>query len=374
MILAVPQEHASGERRVAVVPESVKKLVKAGIDVVVQAGAGDAAAFHDDAYTAAGARIEPDVARLFADADFIVKVQPPIDNAAAGLHEATAMKSGAILLTTLAPLVNLDAVRALTAAGVTTFSTDLIPRITRAQKMDTLSSMSTIAGYKAVLLAANATGKLFPMMMTAAGTLRPAGLQAIATARRLGAVVEAFDVRPAAAEQIESLGATSLKVDAATEDAETKGGYAREMSDAFKQKQEQLTHDRCNANDVVITTALIFGKTAPTLITEAMVRSMRPGSVIVDLAAEMGGNCALTEPGATVVKHGVTIIGERNLPATMPFHASQMYSRNITAFVLEFTKDGAFNVDMEDEIIAGAMVTRDGKVVNDLTRNAMETK
>ena len=383
MKLAVPKEVVPGEARVALIPESIKKLTKAGVEVAVQAGAGEGAGVHDPEYEAVGARVESDVAALWRDADMVLKVQPPIQSGAAVGHEAAAMKSGAILLTTLQPLSNLDAVRKLADAGVTAFSTDLMPRITRAQKMDTLSSMSTIAGYKAVLLAANASGKFFPLLMTAAGTLRPshvfvigagvAGLQAIATAKRLGAVVEAFDVRPAAAEQIESLGATSLSVDAVTEDAETAGGYAKEMSDAYKQKQVELTHARCKANDVVITTALIFGKKAPILITEAMVKDMRLGSVIVDLAAEMGGNCELTEPGKTVVKHGVTIIGETNLPATMPVHASQMYSRNLTSFVLEFTKDGAFNLDMEDEIIKGAMVTHGGEVVHELTKKALGT-
>ena len=384
MKLAVAKETVPDERRVAIVPESVKKLIKAGLSVAVQSGAGAGAAVGDEEYESAGATIETDVEALLADADIVFKVQPPGEHPQLGKHEADMMKRGAVLVGALQALTNLDSITKLANAGVTSFATEFLPRITRAQKMDTLSSMSTITGYKAVLLAANAMGKFFPMLMTAAGTMKPvhcfvvgagvAGLQAIATAKRLGAVVEAFDVRPAAAEQIQSLGATALKVEAPAEDAETTAGYAKEMSTEFKEKQKQLTHDRCKANDVVITTALIFGKKAPVLITEDMVKDMRRGSVIVDLAAEMGGNCELTEPGKTVVKHGVTLIGELNLPATMPVHASQMYSRNLTAFVLEFTKDGAFALDMEDEIIQGALVTHEGKVVHELTAKAMENK
>lgn len=384
MKLAVPKETVPDERRVAIVPESVKKLIKAGLSVAVQSGAGAGAAVGDEEYESAGATIESDVEALLADADIVFKVQPPGEHPRLGKHEADMMKRGAVLVGALQALTNLDAITKLAEAGVTSFATEFLPRITRAQKMDTLSSMSTITGYKAVLLAANAMGKFFPMLMTAAGTMKPvhcfvvgagvAGLQAIATAKRLGAVVEAFDVRPAAAEQIQSLGATALKVEAPSEDAETKAGYAKEMSKEFKEKQKQLTHDRCKANDVVITTALIFGKKAPVLITADMVKDMRHGSVIVDLAAEMGGNCELTQPGKTVVKHGVTLIGELNLPATMPVHASQMYSRNLTSFVLEFTKDGTFAIDMEDEIIQGALVTHEGKVVHELTAKAMENK
>lgn len=381
MKVAVPKEVLPGENRVALVPESVAKLIKAGASVVVQAGAGVSAGVSDTQYTAAGATIEADAKKLFSEADIVLKAQPPMQSADLGGHEASAMKPGAIFLASLAPLANLDAVRKLAEAGVTAFATEFIPRITRAQKMDTLSAMSTVAGYKAVLLAATRIGKFFPLLMTAAGTVKPAhvfvigagvaGLQAISTARRLGAVVEAFDVRPAAKEQILSLGAKALEVPADTSDAETKGGYAKEMSREFQDKQKQLTHERCKANDVVITTALIFGKRAPTLITEAMVKDMKLGSVIVDLAAEQGGNCELTEPGRTVVKHGVTIIGELNLPATMPVHASEMYSRNMAAFVLEFLKDGAFQMKMDDEIIKGAMITHGGQVVNEVVKKAM---
>lgn len=383
MRLCVPKEVTAGERRVAIVPETVKKLIKAGLEVCVEAGAGTGAGVLDEAYTAAGAKVETDVGAMLRSADIVLKVGPPVENSSVGGHEVSVMKEGAIFLASMAPLSNLDTVSKLAEAKVSAFATEFIPRITRAQKMDTLSSMSTISGYKAVLLAANAMGKFFPMLMTAAGTMRPtkvfiigagvAGLQAIATAKRLGAVVEAFDVRPAAREQIESLGAKSLQVESVQQDAETSGGYAKEMSDEFKKKQEQLTSDRCAENDVVITTALIFGKTkAPTLITEDMVKRMRPGSVIVDLAAEQEGNCELTEPGKTIEKHGVTIIGELNLPSTMPVHASEMYARNLATFVLEFTKEGTFTLDLEDEIITGALITHDGKVVNEMTSKALE--
>jgi NAD(P) transhydrogenase subunit alpha len=382
MKIAVPREIAPGEARVGLVPESAVKLKKVGADVVVEKDAGLSAGFRDAEYVAAGASIAPDPRKVYEGADLILKVQPPMNHPSAGVHEASLMRAGAILLGALQPLASLDAMRRLADAKVTAFATEFIPRITRAQKMDTLSSMATIAGYKAVLLAAASLNKFFPLLMTAAGTIKPtnvfvigagvAGLQAIATAKRLGAVVEAFDVRPAAKEQILSLGAKVVEVPVDTADAETKGGYAKEMSKEFQDKQNAVTHERCKVNDVVITTAQIFGKRAPVLITEAMVKDMRPGACIVDLAAEQGGNCELTESGRTVVKHHVTIIGETNLPGTMPLHASQMFSRNLAAFVLEFTKEGKFGMNLEDEIIKGAMITHDGKIVNELVRAAAE--
>ncbi len=382
MKIAVPREIAPQEARVGLVPESVTKLKKAGAAVVVEKDAGLAAGFTDAEYAAAGATLEADVRKVYDGADLVLKVQPPMDHPIAGAHEVALMKPGAMLLGAIQPLASLDATRRLAAAKITAFATEFIPRITRAQKMDTLSSMATIAGYKAVLLAAAGLNKFFPLLMTAAGTIKPtnvfiigagvAGLQAIATAKRLGAVVEAFDVRPAAKEQILSLGAKVVEVPMDAADAETKGGYAKEMSKEFQDKQNAVTHERCKVNDVVITTAQIFGKRAPVLITEAMVRDMRPGACIVDLAAEQGGNCELTEPGRTVVKHHVTIIGQTNLPGTMPLHASQMFSRNLAAFVLEFTKDGKFNLNLEDEIIKGAMITHDGRIVNDMVRAAAE--
>lgn len=380
MRLAVPMEIAPGERRVAIAPESVKKLTKAGVQVVVQTGAGLAANFPDAEFTAAGATLEGDARKLFAEADFMFKVQPPLPNGPLGQHEAELLRSGAMLLTTLKPSINLDAVRKLAANNITTFSTDQIPRITRAQSMDTLSSQANLAGYKAVILGANELTKFFPMLMTAAGTIVAskvfvigagvAGLQAIATAKRLGAAVEATDTRAAVKEQIESLGAKYVGVQGG-EDAQDARGYAKELSKDFQDKQAQLISDRCAASDVVITTALIGGVKAPKLITEDAVKRMKPGSVIVDLAAEAGGNCVLTEPGKNVVKHGVTICGPANIPALMPLHASLLYSRNLTTFFTTFWKDGAFNLDLNDEIIKGCMITHAGQVTHEPTKKAL---
>ena len=382
MKLAVPTEVASGERRVAIVPESVKKLTKAGVQVVVQTGAGLAANFPDEEFTQAGATLESDPRNLYGNADFMFKVQPPMMHPSAGAHEATLLRNGAMLLTTLKPSINLDAVRKLAENKVTTFSTDQIPRITRAQSMDTLSSQANLAGYKSVLIGANELTKFFPMLMTAAGTIVAAkvfiigagvaGLQAIATARRLGATVEATDTRAVVKEQIESLGAKYVGVQGA-EDAQDARGYAKEVSKETQEKQAQLTSDKCAASDVVITTALIGGVKAPKLITEEMVKRMKPGSVIVDLAAEAGGNCVLTEPGKNVVKYGVTICGPANIPAMMPLHASVLYSRNLTTFFTTFWKDGAFNLDVNDEIIKGCMVTHAGQVTHEPTKKAMQT-
>ena len=384
MKLAVPGEIIEGERRIAAVPESVKKLVKAGLAVAVEVGAGEKMFVTDAEYVSAGATIETDCTKLLGEADFVLKVQAPAERKDLGRHEAEMMKEGAILLTTLRPLANLSTVGKLAGAQVTAFSTDCIPRITRAQSMDTLSSQATIAGYKAVLIGANELGKMFPMMMTAAGTLLSAkvlvigagvaGLQAIATARRLGARVEAFDTRPVVKEQVESLGAKFITVDMPEQDAEDAGGYAKELSEEFYRREMELLGKHGGGSDIIITTALIGGVKAPKLITEEAVKQMRPGSVIVDLAAEAGGNCVLTRPGETVVRHGVTICGPLNLPATMPVHASQMYARNLASFVLEFYKDGAFNLDLDDEILKGAIVTHQGKVLHKAAREALEGK
>ncbi len=370
MRIVVPREIRAGERRVALVPESCAKLVKAGIEVAVEAGAGASAFFPDTAYGEAGASLEPDVGRLLGGGDLVLKVQPPAPNPALGRHEVELMREGAMLLATLLPARNRDIVEMLARRGVTAFSTDQIPRITRAQSMDTLSSMANIGGYKAVLIAANHLPRYFPMLMTAAGTVFPAkvfvigagvaGLQAIATAHRLGATVEATDTRPAVKEQVESLGARFVGVTA--EAGQDERGYARELSADFYRRQAELIAERCAGADVVITTALIGGIKAPRLITADMVSGMRPGSVIVDLAAEAGGNCELTRPGETVTERGVTICGPTNLPAEMPWHASLLYSRNLTAFVLAFWKDGTFNLDLEDEVLRGAVVTHGGDV------------
>lgn len=381
MKLAVPKEVVPGERRVAIVPESVRRLAKAGVQVLVEAGAGTAAMASDGEYQSAGATVVPKAAELLQQADFVAKVQCPVHRDDLGHHEAKLLRPGATLIATLRPTVNLETVRLLAEGKVTAFSTDLIPRTTRAQSMDTLSSQATVAGYKAVLLGAMELGKMFPMFMTAAGTILPAkvfiigagvaGLQAIATARRLGANVEATDTRPVVKEQVESLGAKFVGVET-TEAAQDAGGYAKELSQDFYRKQQEFLADRCANADLVITTALIGGVKAPKLITEDMVKGMRLGSVIVDLAAEGGGNCVLTEPGRTVTKHGVVICAPTNLPATAPMHASQMYSRNLTTFILEFWKNGAFNLNLDDEIIKGALVTHNGAVVHEMVRKAME--
>jgi len=370
MMIGVPREIRSGERLVALVPESIKKLVKAGIAVSVERGAGETAFFTDSQFAEAGAELEPDAATLLGGADLVVKVQAPALNQGLGRDETEMMREGAMLLATIVPARHPDVIEKLAARRITAFAIDQIPRITRAQAMDTLSSMANIAGYKAVLLAANHLPRYFPMLMTAAGTVFPAkvfvigagvaGLQAIATAHRIGAAVEATDTRPVVKEQVESIGAKFVGVVAA--EAQDASGYAKELSAEFYRKQAELIAERCAAADVVITTALIGGVKAPRLITADMVKAMKPGAVIVDLAAEAGGNCELTRPGHTVVVHGVTICGPENPPAEVPWHGSTLYSRNLTAFVLAFWKDGKFNLDLDDEIIKGCLVTHAGEV------------
>ena len=369
MNVAVVREILQGERRVALVPESCAKLSNAGMTVVVESGAGEAAFFPDDDYRTSGARVEDGPVAVLGAADLVVKVQPPAFNHVVGLHETDMIRPGALLAGQLVPSRHPEAMAKLAERGVTAFAMDRIPRITRAQPMDTLSSMANIAGYRAVLIAANLLPRYFPMLTTAAGTVLPAkvfvigagvaGLQAIATARRLGAVVEATDTRPEVREQVQSLGARFIGVETG-ETAQDAGGYAKELSAEFYRKQADLIADRCAAADVVITTALIGGVKAPRLITAEMVHGMRPGSVIVDVAAEGGGNCELTRPGKTVVDRGVTICGDDNLPATLPWHASTLFSRNLVSFVLAFWKDGRFLVDLEDEILRAALVAREG--------------
>lgn len=374
MKIAVPKETRKGELRVALVPESCKKLIGKGISLTVESGAGLASCFADDAYRAVGATIESDPDKLYGEADLVLTVQPPTPAAVARCRE------GALLLGTLLPIKNLETVRALAERKVTAFSTDCIPRITRAQSMDTLSAMSNIAGYKAVLIAANELAKYFPMFTTAAGTIFAAkvfvigagvaGLQAIATAKRLGAVVTATDTRSVVAEQVQSVGGKFVAVES-EEDAQTASGYAKELSADFYRKQGELIDAQCAANDVVITTALIGGVKAPRLISRETVLKMQPGSVIVDLAAEAGGNCELTRPGEIVVENGVKIIGPLDLPSSMPRDASTLYSRNLTTFVLAFWQDNAFRLDLADEIQKGAAVTHDGQVLHEAARAAL---
>lgn len=371
--IAVPSETAPGERRVALVPESCRKLVKAGCTITIQAGAGTQAGFLDDAYTEAGAEVARDAA-LLDGADLVLRVGAP------SVAEAERMRSGAILVGSLVPLRNLDVMRVLAARGVTAFSTDAIPRTTRAQAMDTLSSQANIAGYRGVLLAAGTLPKYFPMLMTAAGMVPAAkvfvigagvaGLQAIATARRLGAIVTATDVRPEVKEQIESVGAKYVGIEL-KQDAAAGGGYAKELSPEDREQQSRLLAEQCAVVDVVITTALIGGVFAPRLIPRATVERMTPGSIIVDLAADGGGNCELSRPGETVTVNGVTIMAPLNVPAAMPTHASTLFSRNLTAFITAFTKDGTFVLDPADDIQQGALITHGGQVVQARTRDAL---
>jgi H+-translocating NAD(P) transhydrogenase subunit alpha len=371
MRIGVVRETAPGERRVALVPETVGRLAKSGNEVIVERGAGEGSSFPDRLYTDAGATIGDAWA-----ADLIVKVARPSDD------ELGRLREGSVLIAFLQPLTNHALVRELAKRRVTALSMDAIPRITRAQPMDALSSQATVAGYKAVLLAAAALPKFFPMLTTAAGTITPAkafvigagvaGLQAIATARRLGAVVEAFDTRPVVKEQVQSLGAKFLEVDLG-ETGEGTGGYAKELSEEAHRKEVQLLAKAVKENDIVITTAAIPGRPAPKLISEEMVRSMRPGSVIVDLAAETGGNTEVTKAGEVIDVNGVRVDGTTNLPSTMPYHASQMYSRNIASLLgLMLTKEGKLNLDMKDDVIKGTVITNDGEIVHEATRKAIE--
>ena len=356
---------ASGETRVAATPETVRRMIAEGNSVAVAAGAGAGAHFPDEAYAAAGATIATDVAGAWAAADLVLKVNPPTPD------EALRLKEGAVLASFLYPLSNLPAVGALASRKAVAFALDRVPRISRAQAMDALSSQASIAGYKAVLLAADHLPRVMPLMMTAAGTLTPArivvlgagvaGLQAIATAKRLGAVVEVSDVRSAAKEQVESLGARFISVEGA-EDLSGAGGYAKEASEEFLRRQQIEVRKRIVAADAVITTALVPGRKAPRLVTSDMVRDMRPGSVIVDLAGEQGGNCEESEDGRVVTKHGVTIVGLRNLPGLVPVHASEVFSRNLLEVVRLLFPKGVRTVDLADEIIAGAVVTLEGTV------------
>jgi proton-translocating NAD(P)+ transhydrogenase subunit alpha len=367
MRIGVVRETTPGERRVALVPETVGRLAKSGNEVVVERGAGEASSFPDRMYTEAGGRIGD-----AWSADLVLKVAKPSD------EELARIREGAVLIAFLQPLTNHDLVRELARRRVIALSMDAIPRITRAQPMDALSSQATVAGYKAVLLAAAALPKFFPMLTTAAGTIAPAkafiigagvaGLQAIATARRLGAVVEAFDTRPVVKEQVQSLGAKFLEVDLG-ETGEGAGGYAKELSEEAHRKEVELLAKAVKENDIIITTAAIPGRPAPKLITADMVRSMKPGSVIVDLAAETGGNTELTQAGKVIDVDGVRIDGSTNIPSTMPYHASQMYSRNIQSLLgLMITKEGKLNLDMNDDVIKGTVITKDGEVVHEATR------
>ena len=381
MLVAVPKEIYPGERRVALIPQTVSALIKAGLEVAIEAGAGEGVNSLDKAYEDQGARVEGDRRSLLAQADVVLMVRGPGSYPDFPAADLDALREGSILISFTEPLAYPEIMQELAERKLTVFSMELMPRTTRAQSMDALSSMATIAGYKAVLAAADASPKLFPMFMTAAGTITPskvfvlgagvAGLQAIATARRLGAVVEAFDIRPAVKEEVESLGAKFVQLELETQEAQDSGGYAKAQSEDFYRRQQELMAERIKNSDVVITTAAVPGKKSPVLIPEEVVASMRPGSVIVDIAAEKGGNCAVTKPGEKIVHKGVLVIGPLNISAEVPVHASQMYAKNISTFLLHMSKEGKVELDLEDEITKGALVAHGGKVVHQAVVDAL---
>jgi len=374
MIVGVPRESFPGERRVALVPSAIPGLAKAGMEVVVEAGAGGGAGYPDAEYAAKGAKILPSRSEVFGTADIIVQLLCHGSNDKTGKADVPLYRRGQVLIGFLRPLGSIETIREIASKGVTSFSVELMPRTTRAQSMDALSSMATICGYKAVVLAADTLPRIFPMLTTAAGTITPArvliigagvaGLQAIATARRLGAVASAYDLRPAAKEQVQSLGGRFVELPIEAKDAQDARGYARAQDESFYQRQRELLGKAVADSDVVISAAVVPGKKPPILVTKEMVASMAPGSVIVDLASERGGNCELTKPGEITVEHGVTLIGWLNLASTVPYHASQMYAKNLSAFLMLLVKDGKLNLNLDDEIVRETLLTHDGEVFN----------
>lgn len=382
MIVGVPKETYPGEQRVALIPATLPSLKKEGMDVQIETGAGAASGYPDDAYAEKGGTIVSSRAQLFEAAQIITQVRLLGANPEQGQSDLPLMQPDQIIVGMADALANPDSIRELTTRRVRAFAMELMPRITRAQSMDVLSSMGTVSGYKAVLMAADALPKMFPMLMTAAGTVTPAkvfvigagvaGLQAVSMARRLGAAVEAYDVRPSVKEQVLSLGAKFVDLPLDTQDAEDKGGYAKVQDESFYRRQRELLTKVIASSDVVITTATVPGKKAPVLITADMVSGMSPGSVIIDLAAERGGNCELTQAGRTVVAHGVSIIGTENLPSLVPYHASQMYSKNIATFLLHLVKKGELTINREDEITSGTLLTCDGDVVHPQIREILD--
>jgi NAD(P) transhydrogenase subunit alpha len=385
LIIGIPREVLAGERRVALVPDAVKSLVDQELEVLVQAGAGDESGFPDSEYENAGARLATESALVLGGADIILKVQPPQPLSSGDVsHEVDLITQGAALISLLKPLDELDLAERLAARGVNAFAMEFMPRITRAQSMDALSSQSNLAGYEAVLLAATALPRIFPMMVTAAGTLQPskllvigagvAGLQALGTAKRLGAITSAYDTRPVVAEQVESLGARFVELELDTGDAEDAGGYATAQTEEFYQRQRELLGEHVARSDVVITTALVPGQQAPLLIEEKAVEAMRPGSVIVDLAAEKGGNCACTRADEVIRVHGVTVMGHTNLPSHVPAHASQLYARNLTTFLDHLIEEGQLKIDLEDEITSGTLMVHEGKVINERVRSLLDER
>ncbi len=378
MLIGVPREIAAGERRVALVPEVVSQLTRAGHRVIVERDAGLRAGFTDDAYRTAGCEVIDAVEEIYSTAQIVLKVQRPGRDENSGEAELDMLRDGVVLIGLLQPAADPSLFQQLAERNIVACSMELVPRTTRAQMMDALSSQSTVAGYKAVLLAANALQKFFPMLMTAAGTVRPArvlvigagvaGLQAIATARRIGAVVEAFDTRPVVKEQVQSLGATFVEIDVHLADAQDSGGYAKELSERHIRREKELIHNRAVQSDVIITTALVPGKAAPRLIDAETVRAMRPGSVIVDLAGEQGGNCELSVPGETVVRHDVTIIAPLHISSELAYHASQMYAKNVAALVTLLAPKGELNLNFGDDIIDAVCIVANGEVRHDPTR------
>jgi len=378
VIIGVAKESYPGERRVALVPIAIPNLIKAGFEVAVETGAGLDAGYPDALYVEKGAKVVPDRAELFAAADIVVQVLCYGSNDVSGKADLPLLRRGQVLVGFLRPLGSVDVIQQIAQTGVTSFSVELMPRTTRAQSMDALSSMGTICGYKAVLIAADTLPKIFPMLTTAAGTITPArvlvigagvaGLQAIATARRLGAVVSAYDLRPASKEQVQSLGGRFVELPIEAKDAQDARGYGTAQDESFYARKRELLARVVAESDVVISTAVVPGKKAPVLVTTEMVKGMAPGSVIFDLAAERGGNCELTQSGKTVVEHGVTIIGRINIATEVPYHASQMYARNITTFLLHLGKAGKLQLDLQDEITRETLLTKDGEIVNQRVR------
>src|SRR5882724_11000732 len=378
MIIGIPCESYPGERRVALVPAVIPNLTKAGLEVVIEAGAGTQAGYLDDEYSAKGGKILPERAEVFRAADILVQILCYGSNDKTGKADVPLFCSGQVLIGFMRPLGSIETIKEIAAKGVISFSVELVPRTTRAQAMDVLSSMGTICGYKAVLIAAETLPKIFPMLTTAAGTIPPArilvigagvaGLQAISTARRLGAVASAYDLRPAAKEQVQSLGGRFIELPIEAKDAQDARGYGTAQDESFYARQRELLGRVVAESDVVITAAVVPGKQSPVLVTAEMVKGMAPGSVIFDLASERGGNCELTKTGQTVIEHGVRIIGRINLASGVPYHASQMYARNVTAFIVHLLKDGKLRTDLDDEIIRETLLTSGGEVVNDRVR------
>lgn len=380
MIIAIPKELLPGENRVACIPDVASKLIKSGFEVILEKNAGLSAGSRDDQYIKAGAKIADTVEELYSNADIIFKVQRPIEHPS-GKHEIDLYKKGSLLISLAYVLHYSETAKKCAEKGIDFISMDMIPRTTLAQKMDALSSQANIAGYKSVILAANHLGKIFPLMMTAAGTISPAkvvimgagvaGLQALGTAKRLGAVVEVSDIRPAVKEEVQSLGGKFIEVETSA-DMQDAGGYAKEASPEFLKKQQELIFKHVTEADIVITTALVPGKKAPILVTEEMVKHMRAGSVVLDMATEFGGNCEISEKGKTVKKYDVTIIGESNLPSLVPTHASEMYSKNILSLIQYISKDGKINLNLDDEIVKGCLITRNGEVINQRVKDLIK--